>query len=97
ATVTGVQTCALPISFHCIYEGIYEIRLSPNGRWIVFEAVKGGEAPGGATNATLCVVPVSGGPWMRVTDGQFWDDKPRWSPDGKRTEERRVVHDGWVR
>jgi WD40-like Beta Propeller Repeat len=20
---------------------------------------------------------------MRVTDGQFWDDKPRWSPDGK--------------
>jgi Tol biopolymer transport system component/DNA-binding winged helix-turn-helix (wHTH) protein len=66
-----------------IYEGIYEIRLSPNGRWIVFEAVKGGEAPGGATNATLCVVRVSGGPWTRVTDGQFWDDKPRWSPDGK--------------
>jgi Tol biopolymer transport system component/DNA-binding winged helix-turn-helix (wHTH) protein len=65
------------------YEGMYEIRLSPNGRWIVFEAVKGGIAPGGATNATLCVVPVSGGPWIRITDGQSWDDKPRWSPDGK--------------
>jgi Tol biopolymer transport system component len=28
-------------------------------------------------------VPVSGGPWIRITDGEFWDDKPRWSPDGK--------------
>jgi dipeptidyl aminopeptidase/acylaminoacyl peptidase len=66
-----------------IYEGIFEVRQSPNGRWIVFEAVKGGIAPGGASNATLCVVSVSGGPWMRITDGQSWDDKPRWSPDGK--------------
>lgn len=24
-----------------------------------------------------------GGPWMRLTDGKHWDDKPRWSPDGK--------------
>jgi dipeptidyl aminopeptidase/acylaminoacyl peptidase len=66
-----------------IYEGIFEIRLSPNGRWFVFEAVKGGIAPEGATNATLCAVPLSGGPWVRITDGQSWDDKPRWSPDGK--------------
>jgi Tol biopolymer transport system component/DNA-binding winged helix-turn-helix (wHTH) protein len=65
------------------YGGIYESRLSPNGRWTVVEAVKGGIGPGGATNATLWVVPVSGEPWIRVTDGQFWDDKPRWSPDGK--------------
>ena len=60
------------------YQGIFEARLSPDGRWIVFEAVKGGVAPGGATNATLCVVPVTGGPWSRITDGEFWDDKPRW-------------------
>jgi Tol biopolymer transport system component/DNA-binding winged helix-turn-helix (wHTH) protein len=71
------------IRSHGTYEGIYEVRLSPNGRWMVFEAVTGGTAPGGATNATLCVVPVSGGPWIRLTEGQFWDDKPRWSPDGR--------------
>ena len=31
----------------------------------------------------LYVVPVSGGPWTRITDNNHWDDKPRWSPDGR--------------
>lgn len=43
-----------------------------------------GAAPGTtATNATLHAVRASGGPWTRITDGSSWDDKPRWSPDGK--------------
>ena len=25
----------------------------------------------------------TGGPWIRITDGKHWDDKPQWSPDGK--------------
>jgi hypothetical protein len=33
--------------------------------------------------ATLYVVPTSGGPWTRITDGKHWEDKPRWSPDGR--------------
>ena len=28
-------------------------------------------------------MPALGGAWVRVTDGRYWDDKPRWSPDGK--------------
>ena len=24
-----------------------------------------------------------GGPWTRITEGKHWDDKPRWSPDGR--------------
>lgn len=24
-----------------------------------------------------------GGSWTRITQGKPWDDKPRWSPDGK--------------
>ena len=28
-------------------------------------------------------MPTMGGAWIRVTDGRHWDDKPRWSPDGK--------------
>ena len=54
-------------------------RFSPDGRWIVFEVVK----RVGATNPTLHVVPASGGKWIPLTDGKSWDDKPRWSPDGK--------------
>jgi hypothetical protein len=34
----------------------------------VVDALIPGSHPGGATNATLCVVPVSGGLWLRVTD-----------------------------
>jgi hypothetical protein len=24
-----------------------------------------------------------GGPWIEITDGTSWDDKPRWSGDGR--------------
>ena len=31
--------------------------------------------------STQCRRP--GGRWTRITDGKHWDDKPRWSPDGR--------------
>ena len=37
----------------------------------------------GLAESTLYVVPAAGGAWTRITDGKHWDDKPRWSPDGK--------------
>jgi Tol biopolymer transport system component/DNA-binding winged helix-turn-helix (wHTH) protein len=58
---------------------LYQTRLSPDGRWIVFEAVKNSPK----LESALYVVPMSGGPWSRITDGQHWDDKPRWSLDGR--------------
>ncbi len=59
---------------------LYQPHFSPDGRWIVFEAVA--NLPTIAESA-LYVVPVAGGAWTRITDGKHWDDKPRWSPDGK--------------
>ncbi|HYK34452.1 winged helix-turn-helix domain-containing protein [Alloacidobacterium sp.] len=56
---------------------LYQPHISPDGRWIVFEAVQG------LLNSALFVIPAAGGPWVRITDGRQWDDKPRWSPDGK--------------
>ena len=34
--------------------------------------------------STIYVVPASGGEWRRVTEAKYFDDKPRWSPDGRR-------------
>jgi Tol biopolymer transport system component len=58
---------------------LFQPHFSPDGRWIVFEAISNGPTPGSA----LYVIPAGGGSWTRITDGKFWDDKPRWSPDGK--------------
>jgi len=57
---------------------LYQSHFSPDGRWIVFEAT----SPTGF-ESTIYVISASGGPWIRITDGKHWDDKPRWSPDGK--------------
>jgi len=33
--------------------------------------------------STLYVMPASGGPWIPITGGKNWDDKPHWSPNGR--------------
>ena len=58
---------------------LYQPHISPDDRWVVFEAIANSPNP----ESSLYVVPASGGPWTRITDGQHWDDKPRWSPDGR--------------
>jgi Tol biopolymer transport system component/DNA-binding winged helix-turn-helix (wHTH) protein len=60
---------------------LYQCRYSPDGRWIVFEAIP--RNYDGGAGAAVFVSPAAGGPWVRITDGKRWDDKPQWSPDGK--------------
>ena len=57
---------------------LFQAHLSPDGRWIVFEAVRFSPV-----ESTLYVMPAAGGPWTLISKGKPWDDKPRWSPDGK--------------
>jgi Tol biopolymer transport system component/DNA-binding winged helix-turn-helix (wHTH) protein len=62
---------------------LYQPHMSPNGRWIVFDAVS---YLSHSAESTLYTIPSAGGPpesWNRITDSRQWDDKPRWSPDGK--------------
>jgi hypothetical protein len=53
--------------------------MSPDDRWVVFGAGSNSQN----IESSLFVVPASGGPSTRITDGRYWDDKPRWSPDGR--------------
>ncbi len=59
---------------------LWEEHFSPNGRWIVFEASRNQSR---SWESTLYVMAADGGAWIHITDGKYWDDKPRWSPDGK--------------
>ncbi len=72
------ETAAQKIISDSAYQ-LYQPHFSPDGRWIVFEAVANLPNP----ESTLYVVSASGGPWTRVTNSKQWDDKPRWSPDGR--------------
>jgi Tol biopolymer transport system component/DNA-binding winged helix-turn-helix (wHTH) protein len=63
---------------------LWQASFSPNGRWVVFAAVRR-RVPDGTQ--ALYVIPSKGGDaahWKRLTDSNAWADKPRWSPDGKR-------------
>jgi Tol biopolymer transport system component/DNA-binding winged helix-turn-helix (wHTH) protein len=60
---------------------LWQSRFSPDGHWIVFEGE--GNRPIGYRSA-IYVTPATGdGPCTPITEGKHWDDKPRWSPDGK--------------
>ena len=59
---------------------LFQAHFSSDGKWIVFGAIK--NVPH-RTAATVYVMPSKGGPWIQITDGKQWDDKSRWSPDGK--------------
>jgi Tol biopolymer transport system component/DNA-binding winged helix-turn-helix (wHTH) protein len=53
---------------------------SRDGRWIVFQAVRNLPTK---LDSRLYVTLASGGPWIPLTEGKHWDDKPRWSPNGR--------------
>jgi Tol biopolymer transport system component len=58
---------------------LWQAYFSPDGRWIVFEAATRLPTKG---ESRLYVVPAAGGTWTRLLEGEHWDDKPRWSPNG---------------
>jgi len=58
---------------------LYNQRFSPDQRWITFLA----HDLLSASTSTVYVMPTAGGAWRAVTDGAWFDDKPRWGPDGR--------------
>jgi Tol biopolymer transport system component len=63
---------------------LYQAHMSPNQRWIVFEALPTNAANGDPDRpSSLFVRRATGGPWLPLVDDQNPADKPRWSPDGR--------------
>lgn len=58
---------------------LWQGRFSPDGRWISFNAFNATDP----SVSTVYMISASGGEWVKLTEGRYWDDKPRWSPDGK--------------
>jgi Tol biopolymer transport system component/DNA-binding winged helix-turn-helix (wHTH) protein len=61
-------------------ENLYQAHFSPDNRWISFISAKAF----GAGISTVYVIPAAGGEWRQITEGKYFDDKPRWSPDGRK-------------
>ena len=59
---------------------LWQSHVSPDHRWLVFE---GSRDLLHRPDSTIFAMPAAGGRWIQITDGKQWDDKPRWSPDGK--------------
>ena len=58
---------------------LHNQRFSPNQRWITFLA----HDLSYASTSTVYVIPTAGGTWQAITEGAWFDDKPRWGPDGR--------------
>jgi Tol biopolymer transport system component len=58
---------------------LFNQRFSPDQHWIAFLA----HDLSYASTSTVYVIPTGGGAWRAITDGAWFDDKPRWSPDGR--------------
>jgi Tol biopolymer transport system component/DNA-binding winged helix-turn-helix (wHTH) protein len=58
---------------------LYAAKQSPDGRWVSFIAATD------LTRSTVFVSPAAGGPWIAITETEdrYFEDKPRWSPDGR--------------
>ncbi len=58
---------------------LWQATTSPNGRWILVNM-----QPANDAWSSIAVVPSEGGDHRRLTtDDTAWDDKPRWSADGR--------------
>ncbi|HEX8847543.1 MAG TPA: protein kinase [Pyrinomonadaceae bacterium] len=57
----------------------FNARYSPDEKWICFIGIRTDNAGDGV----IYVVSAAGGQWIRITEGSDFNDKPRWSPDGR--------------
>ena len=57
---------------------------SPDGKWIAFQSDRDGNRDGNWKNYEIYVMDADGNNQQRITDTDFYDTHPSWSPDGER-------------
>ena len=57
---------------------------SPDGKRIVFASNRDGNRDGNRENYEIYVMDADGNNQQRITDNDFYDTHPSWSPDGER-------------
>ena len=57
---------------------------SPDGKRIVFSSDRDGNREGNRNNSEIYVMDADGGNQQRLTENDFFDTAPSWSPDGER-------------
>jgi Tol biopolymer transport system component len=57
---------------------LWQSTVSYDRKWMAFVA-----SPLDNKFCSLMAMPAAGGQWKAITDQLGWDDKPRWSPDGR--------------
>ena len=61
---------------------LWQPEFSPDDRWVAFEAVSGSSSRLYVVAADALRRSPPPETWIAISDGETWDDKPRWSPDG---------------
>ena len=75
---------------------VYHAYFSWDDRWVVFKKILD------AIKSQIMIAPVRGGvagkeaEWIAVTDGQYDDDKPQFSPDGNTVYFLSAARDGYL-
>ena len=59
------------------HSNLWKARFSTDGQWVAYVGLTG---PG---RSAIHAVPLTGGAPIKITDGDTYDDRPRWAPDGR--------------
>jgi len=59
------------------HSNLWKARFSTDGQWVAYVGLTG---PG---RSAIHAVPLAGGTPIKITEGDTYDDRPRWSPDGR--------------
>jgi dipeptidyl aminopeptidase/acylaminoacyl peptidase len=83
-TTATLQAQPHPLNFNDLisFHRIGAPQLSPDGKWIAYDAATP-DLAANASRSAVFLLPAGGGAAKQITEGKKQDSSPAWSPDGK--------------